>query len=54
MIWEAGERNLAFYANDGRIAGRDHGWVQDVLRVTVEMLCRMGIDDNLEKTNAMI
>ena len=22
--WEAGERNLIFHADDGRIAGRDH------------------------------
>ena len=24
MIWAAGERNLIFYANAGRIAGQDH------------------------------
>ena len=35
MVWAAGERNLVFYAYDGRIAGRDHEWVQDALTVTV-------------------
>ena len=33
--WAAGERNVIFYADDVRIAGRDHEWVQDVLLVTV-------------------
>ena len=37
MGWEAGERNLVFYADGGRIAGRGHKWVQDVLTVTVAM-----------------
>ena len=44
MIWAAGERNLVFYADYGRIAGQDHGWVQDKLAVTVAMLRRMGLD----------
>ena len=35
--WAAGEMNVIFYANDGRIAGRDHEWVQDALSVVVEM-----------------
>ena len=40
--WAAGERNLTFYAKDGRIAGQDHEWFQDALSVTVAMFCRMG------------
>ena len=28
MEWEAGERNLVFIVDSGRIAGRDHEWVQ--------------------------
>ena len=40
---------LFFYVDDGRIAGRDHEWVQDALAVTVAMFWQMGIDKNLEK-----
>ena len=39
--WAAGERNVIFYADDGRIAGRDHKWVHYVLTVTVAMFCSM-------------
>ena len=49
MGWEAGENNLVFYADDGRIVGRDHEWVQDALTVTVAMFRRMGLETNLEK-----
>ena len=35
MGWATGERNLIFYAEDGRIGGRDHIWVQDALTVSV-------------------
>ena len=37
MGWAAGERNLIFYADDGRICVRDHIWVQDTLTVSVEI-----------------
>ena len=33
----AGERKVIFYADSGRIAGRDHEWVQDAMSVTVAM-----------------
>ena len=49
-----GERNLIFYADDGRIAGRYHMWVQDEMSVTVAMFCRMGLGKNLEKTKTMV
>ena len=49
-----GERNLVFYADNGRIAGRYHIWVQDALTETVEMFRRVGIDTNLEKTKALV
>ena len=49
MGWATGERNLVFYADDGKITGRYHIWVQDVLTVTVVMLRRGGIDTNLKK-----
>ena len=39
--WAAGDRNTIFYADDGRIAGRDHEWVQDALLATVVMFHRM-------------
>ena len=54
MVWADREINLVFYANYGRIASRYHEGVQDVLVVAVRMLRRMGIDANLEKTNAMV
>ena len=53
-VWAARERNLSLYADYGRISGRDHEWVQDALTVTLAILCRMGIDANLNKTKAMI
>ena len=54
MAWAAGERNLVFYADDERIAGWDHEWVQDALMTTVAMFRRMGLEDNLYKNKAMI
>ena len=54
LYWAAGERNLVFYANDGRIVRQDHEWVQDELMVTVAMFCRMGLETNLDKTNSMV
>ena len=35
--WDAGERNLIFYADGRRIGGKDHIWVQDALTVSVSM-----------------
>ena len=43
-----------FYADEGRIAGRDHKWVQVALTVTVVMFQRMGLEMNLEKTKAIV
>ena len=54
MGWEVGESNLVFYADDGRISGWDHEWVQDALTLTVAMFLQMGIEANLEKTKAMV
>ena len=54
MELAAGERNLVFYADDVRIVGQAHEWVHGALEVTVAMLCRMGLEDNLEKTKAMV
>ena len=52
--WAAGERNTIVYADDGRIAGQDHEWVQDALSVTVAMFCKMGLKKTLEKTRDMV
>ena len=54
MGWEAGERNLVFCLDDGRIAGRYHEWVQDALTVTVSTFRRIGLYTNLDKTKAMM
>ena len=54
LILEDGEINLVFYTNYGRILGRDHEWVQDVLTVTVAMFRRMRLETNLEKTKSMV
>ena len=43
MGWAAGERNLIFYADGGRIDGRYHIWVQYALPVSVAMFRRMGL-----------
>ena len=58
--WEAGARsrawarNLVFYADDGKIARRNHEWVQDALTVTVAMFWHMGIETKLGKNKAMV
>ena len=54
MELAAGERNLMFYSDDKRIAGRYQEWVQDALTVTVAMFRRMGIYDYLKNTKAMV
>ena len=37
MGWAAGEWNLFFYLDDGKIVGRDHIWVNYTLTVALEM-----------------
>ena len=54
MGWAAEERNLVFYVDDGRIAGRDHEWFQDALSVTVEMFQRMVWEKSIEKSKTMV
>ena len=44
-----GARNIVFYVDEGRIAGRYHKWVQDAMTVTVAMFRRMGIEKTLTK-----
>ena len=52
--WADRKRKLSFYADDGRIAGRNHNWVQDTLTVTVIMFRSMGLGKNLENIKAMV
>ena len=52
--WAAGERNVIFYADDVRIAGRYHEWVQDALLVTVEMFRSMGLKKNINNSKTMV
>ena len=52
--WAAGERNVIFYADDGRIAGRYHKWVHDALSAIVAIFCRMGLKKTLKKTKTMV
>ena len=47
MGWAVGERNVIFYADNVRILGKDHKWVQGALSVTVEMFWRMGLEKNI-------
>ena len=34
--------------------GRDHIWLQEALMVTVEMLRRVGLETNMEKTKSLV
>ena len=52
--WAAGERNMIFYAGNGRIAGKYHKWVQDAVTVTVAMFQRMGLDTKLYNYKTMV
>ena len=45
---------MIFYVNNGRIAGRDHEWVQDSLSVKVAMFRMMSLEMNLEKSKNMV
>ena len=43
-----------FYSDNGRIDRRDHKWVHNTLTVKVAMICKVGLDTNLEKTKYII
>ena len=49
-----GREKRDFYNDDGRIAVRDHEWIQYALLVMVAMFLRMGLEKNLEKSNTMV
>ena len=52
--WLVGENNICFYADDGRIAGRDPIWVQTALTTMVRMFERVSLQTKLNKTKAVI
>ena len=52
--WSEGEHSICFYADGGRISGRDLIWVQTALTTMVRMFERVGFQTNLNKTKAMI
>ena len=54
MGWVVEERNLVFCTDYGRIAGRDHIWLQDALMVKVEMFSRVDLETNLEKKKLLV
>ena len=45
---------MFFYADDNRIAGWEHKWVQDELTVTVAIFRRMGLGSNIKKIKEMV
>ena len=49
-----GERNLVFYADNSRIAGRYSDWVQEELAIPVDMFIRVGLETNLDKTKEVV
>ena len=55
MAWD-GQRGTGtwFYADDGRIVRKDNEWVQDAREVLVEMVRRMGLETNIEKSKTMV
>ena len=52
--WAAGEHNICFYADDGRISGRYPIWVQTALTTMVRMFERVVMQTNLGNTKAII
>ena len=52
--WSAGEHNICFYADDGRIAGRYPIWVQTALTTRVRFFERVVLQTNLNNTKAVI
>ena len=54
MGWAVGERNLIFYADDGRIVRRDHICVQEAMMVSVAMFQRVALGTNLYNTKSLV
>ena len=54
MGWATRERNLIFYADDGRIVRRDHICVQEAMMVSVAMFQRVALGTNLYNTKSLV
>ena len=52
--WSAGKHNIYFYADDGRIAGRNLVWLQKTLTAMVRVFDMVGLQTKLGNTKAMI
>ena len=52
--WAVGDHNILFYADFGRIAGRNMIWAQTALTSMVRMFERVGLHINLSKTKSMV
>ena len=50
----AGEHNLVFHADNMRIGGRDHIWVQDALTMLVTMFRQVVLEKILENKKALV
>ena len=50
--WETGEQGKVFYADYGRIEGRNPIWVQKTLKTLVRMFEQVGLCKNLGKTKS--
>ena len=52
--WSVGEHKICFYADDGKIDGRNPIWINPTLTAMVRMFKRVGFQTNLGKTKEMI
>ena len=52
--WSSGENNICFYADCGRIAGRNPIWVQTALTSMVIIFGRVRLQTNIINTKSMV
>ena len=53
LRWAAGEQEILFYADDGRITGRNPIWIQGMLTKILRIFERMGLYTNVGNTKCM-
>ena len=53
LVWASEDQDVVFYADDGRIAGRNPMWVQGALILRAWIFEQVGLYTNLGKTNSM-
>ena len=54
FVWEAGEHNICFYADDGHISGQYSIWVQTTRTAMIRIFKRIGLQTNLGRTKSII